>query len=63
MQALVQNLIATSPFFAEAWPIHSVVGREGGARRFNHPERGFLELRQITLNPTTRPDLKFVMLV
>ncbi|WP_413990934.1 helix-turn-helix transcriptional regulator [Labrys okinawensis] len=63
MQALVQSLIASSSFFAEAWPVHSVVGREGGARRFNHPRRGPLELQQITLNPTTRPDLKFVMLV
>jgi transcriptional regulator with XRE-family HTH domain len=63
MQALVQRLIAESPFFAQAWPIHSVLGREGGARRFNHPMHGPLELQQITLNPTTRPDLKFVMLV
>jgi len=63
MQALVQTLIAQSPFFAEAWPIHSVLGREGGVRRFNHPARGVLEFQQITLNPTTRPDLKFVLLV
>lgn len=63
MQALVETLVALSPFFAEAWPIHSVVGREGGVRRFNHPRLGVLELQQVTLNPTTRPDLKFVMLV
>jgi transcriptional regulator with XRE-family HTH domain len=63
MQALVQTLIARSSFFAEAWPIHSVVGREGGLRRFNHPRLGLVELQQITFNPTTRPDLKFVMLV
>ena len=63
MQTLVRSLISESPFFAEAWPVHSVIGREGGARRFNHPRRGLIELQQITLNPTTRPDLKFVMLV
>jgi transcriptional regulator with XRE-family HTH domain len=63
MQALVARLTAESAFFAQAWPIHSVLGREGGARRFNHPERGMVELQQVTLNPTRRPDLKFVMLV
>ncbi|PRH88421.1 transcriptional regulator [Labrys okinawensis] len=63
MQALVSGLTARSPFFAQAWPIHSVIGREGGLRRFNHPTRGALEFQQITLSPTTRPDLKFVMLV
>ena len=63
MQELVQTLQARSPFFAQAWPIHSVTGREGGLRGFNHPKRGALEFQQITLNPTTRGDLKFVMLV
>lgn len=63
MQDLVSSLAARSPFFAQAWPIHSVLGREGGVRRFNHPELGALEFQQVTLTPTARPDLKFVMLV
>jgi len=62
MQALVQTLIARV-VFCRGRPIHSVVGREGGLRRFNHPRLGLVELQQITFNPTTRPDLKFVMLV
>jgi len=63
MQALVGRLTAESPFFAEAWHGHSVTGREGGLRRFDHPERGPLDYQQVTLNPTTRADLKFVILV
>ncbi|MDQ0395933.1 helix-turn-helix transcriptional regulator [Labrys monachus] len=63
MQALVARLVRESPFFAEAWHGHSVTGREGGLRRFNHPRRGRLDYQQVTLNPTTRPDLKFVILV
>ena len=63
MQTLVRRLTTESPFFAHAWPIHSVTGREGGIRRFSHPQRGLIELQQITFNPTIRPDLKLVMLV
>ncbi len=39
-----------------------MVGREGGARGFRHPEDGLVRYRQLTFNPAGRPDLKLVML-
>lgn len=60
--ALVDSLRNDSPAFAEAWDLQSVAGREGGLRRFHHPERGDLCFEQHTFTPADRPDYKLVVL-
>ena len=49
--------------FARLWGEHSVLGREGGARTFNHPTQGHLRYEQVTFNVANRQDLKLVMLI
>jgi transcriptional regulator with XRE-family HTH domain len=63
LQAMVDQLAAASPAFADHWHAHAVLGREGGRRTFDHPSEGQIAFRQVTLNPVGRPDLKLVMLV
>lgn len=63
MQALADDLIAGSAAFAQAWEAHAVVRREGGERRFAHPQWGDLRYRQFTLQPSGHPDDKLVMLL
>ncbi|MCX5477416.1 helix-turn-helix domain-containing protein [Kaistia geumhonensis] len=62
MKALVADLAAQSPLFAEAWDEQAVVDREGGLRLFDHPVRGHLAFRQTTLQPALHPELKLVVL-
>ncbi len=61
-RALVDQLRRESPLFAEAWDAQAVAGREGGLRRFNHPQDGDLAFHQHTFTPTDRPDYKLVVL-
>ena len=61
--ALVAGLRAGSPDFARLWGGHAVATRDGGLRRFHHPEAGPLAFRQVTLVPSTHPDHKLVMLL
>lgn len=63
LRALVDALSRQSPFFARSWEVHSVLAREGGERRFNHPKQGALCFQQTTFVPANRPDLKLVVLV
>ncbi len=63
IQTLVGDLRARSADFARFWNDHAVLGREGGARRFNHPQDGTLHYEQITLVPAAHPDHKLVMLL
>ena len=62
VQALVNELSASSPMFAQGWTRRAVVEREGGLRVFNHPEHGSLRLQQFTFRLAIRPDCKLVML-
>lgn len=62
MRALVAELAAASPLFAEAWQAHAVVDREGGIRVFDHPEDGLVAFRQTTLLPARHPEWKLVVL-
>jgi transcriptional regulator with XRE-family HTH domain len=62
IQALVGEL-RRSADFARFWNDHAVLAREGGARRFNHPQDGTLHYQQITLIPAAHPDHKLVMLL
>ena len=60
---LLDGLRAESKLFARLWGEHSVLGRECGARTFNHPTQGDLRYEQVTFNVANRPDLKLVMLI
>ncbi len=60
---LIDGLRSDSKLFARLWSEHSVLGREGGARTFNHPAQGHLRYEQVTFNVANRPDLKLVMLI
>ena len=62
MQALIDELRQSSAVFARIWEEQSVVGREGGERRFNHPREGKLRYEQLTFNLANRPDFKLVLL-
>lgn len=61
--ALIAGLRADSPDFARLWDGHAVATRDGGARRFHHPEDGLLDYEQVTLLPAAHPDHKIVMLL
>jgi transcriptional regulator with XRE-family HTH domain len=60
---LVEDLRRRSPGFARLWEAHGVLGREGGARTFNHPRDGLLRFEQVTFNLASQPDLKLTVLV
>lgn len=60
---MVEDLSRLSPAFAVAWKSQEVLAREGGERRFIHPQSGPLVYRQYTLRLTAYPDLKLISLV
>jgi transcriptional regulator with XRE-family HTH domain len=59
MQALIDDLTARSPTFRQLWLEQSVLGREGGERRFLRPKRCFY---QSTLVLSSHPEVKLVCL-
>jgi transcriptional regulator with XRE-family HTH domain len=63
LAGLIAELSDASAAFAELWALQDVVGREGGLRRFDHPQQGDLALNQVTLHLAKRHDLKLVMLL
>ena len=63
MQSLAETLRAKSSLFARFWEEHSVLGREGGLRQFNHPRQGLLAYEQVSFALAGRPDFKLVMLM
>lgn len=62
VRLIVDQLLATSADFREAWDMQAVAGREGGLRTFSHPQDGLLRFEQHTLHPADRPDCKLVVL-
>lgn len=62
MGALVDRLVEESSLFASHWRDQDVLGREGGERRFTHPQRGELHFHQATLLAASRPEIKLVCL-
>ena len=62
MQALIDGLLPKSPVFARHWREQAVLNREGGERRFNHPEHGPQCFLQTTLLVALQPDCKLVCL-
>jgi len=63
LAGLIAELSEASATFAELWTLQDVVGREGGLRRFRHPQQGDLDFNQVTLHLAKRHDLKLVMLL
>lgn len=62
MQTLIDDLLAKSPLFTQHWKEQSVLNREGGQRRFNHPTHGAQSFVQTTLLVASQPDCKLVCL-
>ncbi len=59
LQALIDDITARSPAFRQLWREQAVLAREGGERRFQHPQRRFY---QSTLIVSSHPDVKLVSL-
>lgn len=59
----VQRLCAASDTFYRGWHEQAVLAREGGLRRFHHPQHGELGYHQQTFFPAGSPALKLVMLL
>lgn len=62
LRQLVEGLRSEDPAFARLWDEQDVLGREGGLRRFAHPQDGLLTFEQFTFQPADRPDCKLVLL-
>jgi len=62
MQALIGGLRAEDARFAQWWDEQAVLAREGGLRRFRHPQDGVLAFEQFSFQPAERPDCKLVLL-
>jgi transcriptional regulator with XRE-family HTH domain len=63
LKTLVSDLMQASASFTRFWNTHTVLARDGGARRFNHPRVGKLLHEQVTLIPAAHPDCKLVILL
>lgn len=63
LASLIASLAQASPVFAQLWQSQSVISREGGRRRFHHPEQGLLTLQQVTSHLAQRRQFKLVMLL
>jgi transcriptional regulator with XRE-family HTH domain len=59
---LLDELNGQSAEFALYWKQHDVLERQGGERSFNHPQRGRVCYRQLTLRPEEQDHLKLVLL-
>ncbi len=62
MQALIDDLLVGSPLFSQHWREQTVLNREGGERRFNHPLHGAQCFLQTTLLVALQPECKLVCL-
>ncbi len=63
IRALVDELRDRSPLFARLWEEHSVLGREGGERTFDHPHAGLLVYDQVTFDVAAQKGLKLAVLL
>ncbi len=62
-KAFVHELCAASSAFETAWRSQQVLSREGGIRKFQHPERGRCAYEQYTLRVAQWPELKLTILL
>jgi transcriptional regulator with XRE-family HTH domain len=63
LEALIEHLSAQSPLFRQYWQEQAVLRREGGERRFNHPNDGPRRFLQSTLVLESNPGTKLVSLI
>lgn len=63
VESMVEELSAHNALFKRAWRLQDVVEREGGERRFHHPQLGELSYLQVNFRVANRPDLKLVTLM
>lgn len=63
VRGVVDWLVRESPLFALTWARQSVLGREGGERRFNHPEDGPATYVQHVLADVERGDFRLIALI
>ncbi len=59
---LIDWLSLESADFVACWNDQTVLSREGGTRRFDHPELGPQSYQQLTLTLASHPDIKVVVL-
>lgn len=62
-EALIEELRSESKDFQRLWNNQSVLLREGGARRFQHPRHGLVDFDQTTLTFTVWPQYQLVSLM
>jgi transcriptional regulator with XRE-family HTH domain len=60
---LIADLWRGSEIFARLWDHHAVLAREGGTRRFLHPQMGEVAYEQHTLVPAAHPAHKITVLM
>ncbi|KAB7898166.1 helix-turn-helix domain-containing protein [Rouxiella sp. S1S-2] len=63
IRQLVINLRQQSSEFDKWWAQQEVLAREGGERRFEHPQRGPVRYLQQTFLPSGNSELRMVMLI
>ena len=63
IRELLDELCEGSNDFYRCWQSRAVLEREGGERRFRHPQRGELVYEQMTMRPALHKDVKMVMLL
>lgn len=63
LQSLARDMQASSVEFSMMWTSYAVLAREGGVRRFMHPQDGAVQMRQLTFVPATHPGHKLVLLL
>jgi len=63
VRGVVDWLVRESPLFARAWARQGVLAREGGQRRFVHPDDGPLTFVQHVLADVERGDFRLIALI
>ena len=58
---LIDELMRGSPEFAALWARHDVRGREGGIKRFNHPQLGRLEFEYTPFEVLEQPSMRLYL--
>ncbi len=63
IRELLDELSEASPEFYRCWQSQTVLEREGGERKFRHPQLGELIYEQLTMRPALHKEVKMVMLL
>jgi transcriptional regulator with XRE-family HTH domain len=63
VKKLLDELCNASHDFQQCWQSQAVLDREGGERKFHHPQLGELIYEQLTMRPALHKNVKIVMLL